>query len=234
MSKLNIAIINIQTTMDIFTKKSGRNTMGTRGYDYFTETDLYNALKPLMKDNGIGYTIETTGEPKFVPSGNMITFYSTGILTLFKEEEEKKLNIVLAATNTDPAKAIGSALTYGARYWLCKEFGIATNELDPDNDENTKKVNESTKLIKAVDQVSKSRQVKAQDQILHSGEFAFPTEDNKSTLIQRLKALVVSVENGNDKLKMLLGVEPEDKIRSSALLSLDEKDLNLLIERMEH
>jgi hypothetical protein len=115
MKELNQAIIKIQTNLDIFAKKSAKNTMG-KGYNYFTETDLYNALKPLMKAEGIGYTIEAIGQPIFTKEGSMTTYISQGQIKLFKGEAEKVLGITLAATNTDPAKAIGSALTYGARY----------------------------------------------------------------------------------------------------------------------
>lgn len=217
MKKLNEAIINIQTEMDIFAKKSGKNTMG-KGYDYFTETDLYNALKPLMKKNGIGYTIEAIEEPHFTPIGNMVSFWSKGKLTLFKEDEIKELSIVLAATNTDPAKAIGSALTYGARYWLCKEFGIATNELDPDNDENTKNVNNKgqfKKLIQAVEVVQQEN------------------KNNKASKLQQLKHLQATVENGTQKLKELLGIDEHENIKVSAITSLSEEELDILIERME-
>lgn len=148
---LNEAIINIQTTMDVFAKKTKRNTMG-KGYDYFSETDLYNALKPLMKQEGVGYTIELKGEADIKQVNNMWLFASRGLLSIFKGSDRIELNIYLTAMNTDPAKAMGSALTYGARYWLCKEFGIATDELDPDTTEVSNKIKEAPKFVKQMEQ----------------------------------------------------------------------------------
>ncbi|PQM29740.1 ERF superfamily [Spiroplasma poulsonii] len=75
----------------------------------------------------------------------MVNYYSKGLLTLYKNDEKLELGIFLSQ-NSDIAKAVGSALTYGARYWLCKTFGIATDELDPDSTEISKE--NSNQVIK--------------------------------------------------------------------------------------
>lgn len=134
MSKLNKAIIAVQTNLNVFAEKS-KNNQGK--YKYFTETDLFNALKPLMEKNGLGYNIGFNTINHFENERRtMISVFGTGTLEIFHSEGESKvIPITYGAQNSDIAKAIGSALTYMTRYWLCKEFGIATEELDPDTAE---------------------------------------------------------------------------------------------------
>ncbi|WFG98799.1 ERF family protein [Spiroplasma citri] len=143
------SIGEIQSDINLFVGKNARNEHNN--YNYFTESDLYQTLKPQLHKQGITYTIQAVGEPSFTETqsskgGKLINYYSKGLLTLYKGSEKLELGIILSAQNSDIAKAIGSALTYGARYWLCKTFGIATDELDPDSTEISKE--NSNQVIK--------------------------------------------------------------------------------------
>ncbi|AXF95755.1 ERF family protein [Spiroplasma phoeniceum] len=143
------SIGEIQSDINLFVGKNARNDHNN--YNYFTESDLYQTLKPQLRKQGITYTIQAVGEPSFTETqsskgGKLINYYSKGLLTLYKGSEKIELGIILSAQNSDIAKAIGSALTYGARYWLCKTFGIATDELDPDSTEISKE--NSNQVIK--------------------------------------------------------------------------------------
>ncbi|AXF95959.1 ERF family protein [Spiroplasma phoeniceum] len=143
------SIGEIQSDINLFVGKNARNDHNN--YNYFTESDLYQTLKPQLRKQGITYTIQAVGEPSFTETqsskgGKLINYYSKGLLTLYKGSEKLELGIILSAQNSDIAKAIGSALTYGARYWLCKTFGIATDELDPDSTEISKE--NSNQVIK--------------------------------------------------------------------------------------
>lgn len=138
------SIGEIQSNINIFVGKNARNEFNK--YNYFTESDLYQTLKPQLKEHNITYTIQAIGEPTFITNDKMVSYYSKGLLTLYKNDEKLELGIILSAQNSDIAKAVGSALTYGARYWLCKTFGIATDELDPDSTEISKE--NSNKVIK--------------------------------------------------------------------------------------
>lgn len=143
------SIGEIQSDINLFVGKNARNEHNN--YNYFTESDLYQTLKPQLRKQGITYTIQAVGEPSFTETqsskgGKLINYYSKGLLTLYKGSEKLELGIILSAQNSDIAKAIGSALTYGARYWLCKTFGIATDELDPDSTEISKE--NSNQVIK--------------------------------------------------------------------------------------
>lgn len=138
------SIGEIQSNINIFVGKNARNEFNK--YNYFTESDLYQTLKPQLKEQNITYTIQAVGEPTFINNDKMVNYYSKGLLTLYKNDEKLELGIILSAQNSDIAKAVGSALTYGARYWLCKTFGIATDELDPDSTEISKE--NSNQVIK--------------------------------------------------------------------------------------
>ncbi|WP_338966293.1 MULTISPECIES: ERF family protein [unclassified Spiroplasma] len=138
------SIGEIQSNINIFVGKNARNDFNK--YNYFTESDLYQTLKPQLKEHHITYTIQAVGEPTFINNDKMVNYYSKGLLTLYKNDEKLELEIILSAQNSDIAKAVGSALTYGARYWLCKTFGIATDELDPDSTEISKE--NSNQVIK--------------------------------------------------------------------------------------
>ncbi|WFH00748.1 ERF family protein [Spiroplasma citri] len=143
------SIGEIQSDINLFVSKNARNDHNN--YNYFTESDLYQTLKPQLRKQGITYTIQAVGEPSFTETqsskgGKLINYYSKGLLTLYKGSEKLELGIILSAQNSDIAKAIGSALTYGARYWLCKTFGIATDELDPYSTEISKE--NSNQVIK--------------------------------------------------------------------------------------
>lgn len=146
------SINTIQTDIKLFVKKDAKNEFNK--YNYFTESNLYEILKPKLKEQDITYTIQVVGEPTFFNSGKddkFVNYYSKGLLTLYKGNEKIELGITLSAQNNDMAKAVGSALTYGARYWLCKTFGIATDELDPDSTEiskiNSKQEKEQKEII---------------------------------------------------------------------------------------
>ncbi|WFG96851.1 ERF family protein [Spiroplasma citri] len=143
------SIGEIQSDINLFVSKNVRNDHNN--YNYFTESDLYQTLKPQLRKQDITYTIQAVGEPSFTETqsskgGKLINYYSKGLLTLYKGSEKLELGIILSAQNSDIAKAIGSALTYGARYWLCKTFGIATDELDPYSTEISKE--NSNQVIK--------------------------------------------------------------------------------------
>ncbi|PQP78438.1 hypothetical protein C6B38_01540 [Spiroplasma sp. ChiS] len=154
--KLIESIGEIQSDINLFVGKNARNDHNN--YNYFTESDLYQTLKPQLRKQGITYTIQAVGEPSFTETqsskgGKLTNYYSKGLLTLYKGSEKLELGIILSAQNSDIAKAICSALTYGARYWLCKTFGIATDELDPDSTEISKE--NSNQVIKETTSATK-------------------------------------------------------------------------------
>ncbi|AHF61017.1 hypothetical protein P344_03520 [Spiroplasma mirum ATCC 29335] len=191
------SIGEIQSNINIFVGKNARNEFNK--YNYFTESDLYQTLKPKLKEHHITYTIQAIGEPKFMESenikgGKMTSYYSKGLLTLYKGNEKLELGIILSAQNSDIAKAIGSALTYGARYWLCKTFGIATDELDPDNTEISKE-NSNQSIKETNKQQINNLNSMSLDQFNNIKTF-FTNKDLNSDYIEEAKTWI------KDKLKI--------------------------------
>ncbi len=112
-------------------------------YSYVTGDKVLGEIKPLMNELGLILKQEvisiensrqdyktTKGEKSEILSKVMMRF--TWIDT---ETGEKDENLFGANGQNDWEKGLGSALTYGERYFLLKYFHIATDEDDIDNDQ---------------------------------------------------------------------------------------------------
>ncbi len=115
-------------------------------YEYVTGTKVLEHLKPLMNEYGLILKQEV------LSIDNERMDYKTGIGTSYEkpkseilskvmmrftwidaETGEKDENLFGANGQNDWEKGLGSALTYGERYFLLKYFHIATDEDDIDN-----------------------------------------------------------------------------------------------------
>lgn len=119
-------------------EKTGKNTFG-KGFDYSKESEILGYLKPLLKAEGIGYSfdINTSMSDIVEISSNKFDANLFGDLYIYKGDAQIKSGFIVSASNTDKAKAVGSAMTYMVRYVLAKAFGISTDKLDPDTTKNT-------------------------------------------------------------------------------------------------
>lgn len=113
----------------------------TYSYKYVTGEKVLEHLKPLMNDLGLilkqeilsienvrqDYTTKN-GAKSEINSKVMMRFTWVDI-----ETGEKDENLFGANGQNDWDKGVGSALTYGERYFLLKFFHIATDEDDIDN-----------------------------------------------------------------------------------------------------
>lgn len=113
------------------------------GYKYVTGDKVLEHIKPLMNDLGLllkqevlsidnvrqDYTTKN-GAKSEINSKVMMRFTWVDI-----ETGEKDENLFGANGQNDWDKGVGSALTYGERYFLLKYFHIATDEDDIDNPE---------------------------------------------------------------------------------------------------
>lgn len=115
-------------------------------YEYVTGTKVLEYIKPLMNTQGLLLKQEV------ISIENTRQEYKTGIGTSYEkakaeinskvmmkftwvdcETGEKDENLFGANGQNDWDKGVGSALTYGERYFLLKYFHIATDEDDIDN-----------------------------------------------------------------------------------------------------
>lgn len=79
------------------------------------------------------------------------------------DNQEKDINLFsCSGLNSDPAKAVGSCLTYAEKYFFLKFFNIATDDLDPDTFSNLYKSDEEKQAeIEAQEKAKKEAEIKA-------------------------------------------------------------------------
>ena len=132
----------------------------SHNYDYVTGNKLLSFIKPIMDKEGIllkqeVLSIENTrqdykvwdkwaknAEGKTVggwkPKNEILSKVMMRFTWIDSETGEKDENLFGANGQNDWEKGLGSALTYGERYFLLKYFHIATDEDDIDNPERKK------------------------------------------------------------------------------------------------
>lgn len=118
----------------------------SNNYSYVTGDKLLGYVKPIMNEQGLLLKQE------IISIENTRMDYKTGIGTSYEKDKseisskvmfrftwvdcetgEKDENLFGANGQNDWDKGVGSALTYGERYFLLKYFHIATDEDDIDN-----------------------------------------------------------------------------------------------------
>lgn len=125
----------------------GKDKSGPLGhYKYVTGDKLLGEIKPMMNELGILLkqeiiSIENTRQDYSIKSGNKSEINSKVMMRftwIDCETGEKDENLFGANGQNDWDKGVGSALTYGERYFLLKFFHIATDEDDIDNPDREK------------------------------------------------------------------------------------------------
>jgi hypothetical protein len=114
----------------------------TYNYKYVTGDKLLGEIKPMMNDLGLLLkqeilSIENTRQDYETKNGSKSEILSKVMMKftwIDTETGEKDENLFGANGQNDWEKGLGSALTYGERYFLLKYFHIATDEDDIDND----------------------------------------------------------------------------------------------------
>lgn len=112
-------------------------------YKYVTGDKVLGEIKPLMNELGLILkqeilSIENTRQDYDAKNGRKSEIHSKVMMKFTwvnVETGEKDENLFGANGQNDWDKGVGSALTYGERYFLLKYFHIATDEDDIDNPE---------------------------------------------------------------------------------------------------
>ena len=127
----------------------------SHNYDYVTGNKLLSFIKPLMDEQGLILkqeilSIENTRQdyevwdkwakpdPNWKPKNEILSKVMMKFTWIDCETGEMDENLFGANGQNDWEKGLGSALTYGERYFLLKFFHIATDEDDIDNPERKK------------------------------------------------------------------------------------------------
>jgi hypothetical protein len=144
-------------------------------YDYVTGNKLLSFIKPLMDEQKLILkqeilTIENTRQDYFVtakkwikdkddkniqieyekPKAEILSKVMMRFTWIDCETGEKDENLFGANGQNDWEKGLGSALTYGERYFLLKFFHIPTDKDDIDNSDRKKEAAAAPKETKAL------------------------------------------------------------------------------------
>ncbi len=118
----------------------------SHNYDYVTGNKLLSFIKPIMDENGILLKQEITSientrqdyKTKYGEKSEILTKVMMRFTWIDTETGETDVSEFGANGQNDWEKGLGSALTYGERYFLLKYFHISTDEDDIDNPQRTK------------------------------------------------------------------------------------------------
>jgi len=130
----------------------GKDKKGNN-YEYVTGNKVLSEIKPLMNDLGLllkqeVISIDNVRQDYATRNGNKSEINSKVMMRFTwvdVETGEKDENLFGANGQNDWDKGVGSALTYGERYFLLKYFHIATDEDDIDNPDRKKEDPETIK-----------------------------------------------------------------------------------------
>jgi len=130
----------------------GKDKKGNN-YEYVTGNKVLSEIKPLMNDLGLllkqeVISIDNVRQDYATRNGNKSEINSKVMMRftwIDIETGEKDENLFGANGQNDWDKGVGSALTYGERYFLLKFFHIATDEDDIDNPDRKKEEIEQPK-----------------------------------------------------------------------------------------
>jgi hypothetical protein len=135
--KLYQKLLTIQQKINGLGKDKSANN-----YKYVTGDKVLGEIKPLMNELGLilkqeVLSIENTRQDYTLNSGKIKSEINSKVMMRFTwvdcETGDKDENLFGANGQNDWDKGVGSALTYGERYFLLKFFHIATDEDDIDN-----------------------------------------------------------------------------------------------------
>ncbi|MGL5648308.1 MAG: ERF family protein [Clostridium sp.] len=138
----------------IQTKVNGlKKNADSKSYKYVSGEKVLDHIKPIMNEIGLllkpeitdiindrmDYQVSLsldreTGEWKGKPKSEILTKVSMRMTWIDVDTGETDVCLWGANGQNDWEKGLGSALTYGERYFLLKYFHIATDEDDVDND----------------------------------------------------------------------------------------------------
>lgn len=130
-------LLEIQREVDSFVKDKK-----SFGYNYSSGNQVLGVIRPLMNEKGLLLKQEVLKmkntrqdylNKNGVEKNEILTEASLRFTWIDVETGETDVCLFAANGFNDWEKGLGSALTYGERYFLLKYFHVPTDEIDPDN-----------------------------------------------------------------------------------------------------
>lgn len=135
-------LLEIQKEVDKFVKDSQ-----SHNYNYVSGNQVLNKIRPLMNEKGLilkqevlsikntrqDYEVWNKFEKEFRTKSEILSNVQMRFTWIDCETGEKDENLFGANGQNDWEKGLGSALTYGERYFLLKFFHVPTDADDIDN-----------------------------------------------------------------------------------------------------
>lgn len=151
--KLNLLQKLVEIRKQVQYLKKDKNNKG-QNYNYVSMTSILTSIRNEMDKQGVllktdidHSTLKLDTIKSVNNYGKEVTQYMATARVLFtwlnSDDKDDTLTTEwsTSAVNTDPAKAIGSMLSYGERYFILKALSIANDEfekLDPDSEHYSK------------------------------------------------------------------------------------------------
>lgn len=118
-------------------EKNGVNSF--HRYEYATERDFVDAVRPLLDKHGLVLVPEVIGEPMMTPIGDkgelLTQLLIKFTLVNIDNPNEKEIAIIPGHGQDKGDKGVYKALTGAKKYFLSLTFLIATGD-DPENDDD--------------------------------------------------------------------------------------------------
>ena len=131
----------------------------SHNFEYVTGNKLLSFIKPLMDAEGLILKQEIVSidnerqdyKTKYGEKSEILSKVMMKFTWVDTETGETDVNMFGANGQNDWDKGVGSALTYGERYFILKYFHIATDEDDIDNPDRKPKEKEQTTTPKPIE-----------------------------------------------------------------------------------
>jgi hypothetical protein len=184
----------------------------SHNYEYVSGNKLLGFIRPIMDEHNLLLKQEIVSvdntrmdykvwdkyakpEPCWKPKSEILSKVSMRFTWIDVDTGEKDVNEFVANGQNDWEKGLGSALTYGERYFLLKFFHIPTDEDDVDNPDRIPETKEKPKSPEKPEQKEKLSEKRFNDAIkaLSSGKTtkdkieAYDLTDKQKETLQKIK-----------------------------------------------
>lgn len=196
-----------------YLKKEGKQGQGIN-YNYNSSSQVIGAVRSKLDEMGVLLISDIVGEPKVNArekennKGGISIVYEVEISVKFTwvnvENPEETISInwfTMGLDTGDNSKSVGKALTYAEKYFMLKQFNIATDNDDPDTfqqktDNNVKEVPDQSDFLLVTDKAKEYTHLRGNgtyEQVLQA--LGIKESDLSKLTMQQIKAHLKTLDN---------------------------------------